>query len=213
MSIIVASGQTISNNLQNTSKSKQMFSFPKQRRFHELKKCTSATFLYDIPDKMSKRKAYIGYGMKSDFTRGRDYNTPHYNVARLFDGPHPDAPKYTFGIARDYYKRVVVGNDISNPEKIAPGPGKYSYLKPFGSQSPKYTMMKRYPFQGYNNSVNTPGPAKYVNNITINPEGKYTLSKYANTRRAGWSLSKIERFKYDCKYIQYNVMLYTYIYI
>ena len=208
MSIIVASGQTISNHLQNHSVSKQMYSFPKAPRFHSLKKCSSATFLYNIPNMMSTRKTYIGYGNKSDFTKGSNGNAPHYNVARLFEGPHPDAPKYTFGIARDFYKKVVVGNEISMPEKIAPGPGKYSYLKPFGSQAPKYTMNKRYPFKTHDGDINSPGPAKYYNNININPDGKYTLSRYSNTPRSGWSLSRVQRFKYDCKLYIYIIHYY-----
>ena len=199
MSVIVASGQSISNNLLNHSLSKQMYSFPKSKRFQTLKKSSSETFLYDIPTMMSKRKAYIGYGKKYDFTKGKDSNPPYYNIARIFETPHPTAPKYTFGIARDYYKKVVVGNEVSTPQKVSPGPARYSYLKPFGSEAPKYTMNKRYPLKALMGRVNSPGPARYSNNLSINVDGKYSLSKYANTPRAGWSLSKVKRFKYDCK--------------
>lgn len=200
MSIVVASGEVISKNILNHSVSKQMYSFPKTQRFKQMRKCTSATFLYNIPNKMSQRKTFIGYGNKHDFTEAKlKTNTPFYQVPRMFEGPHPEAPKYTFGLGRSYFQKVVVGNKISKIDTISPGPAKYSYLKPFGSFSPKYTVPKNKCKTAGLGRVVSPGPAKYFDNININPEGKYTLSKYSNTPRAGWSLSKIKRFDYNCK--------------
>ena len=199
MSVIVASGESISKNILNHSLSKQMYSFPKAQRFQSLKKSSSATFLYNIPSMMSTRKTFIGYGKKYDFTKEKKPNAPYYNVARIFETPHPTAPKYTFGIARDYYNKVVVNNEVSTPQKLSPGPARYYYLKPFGSEAPKYTMNKRYPLKALQGRVNSPGPARYTNNLNINCEGRYTLSRFTNTPRAGWSLSKVQRFKYDCK--------------
>ena len=74
MSFILASGEAISNSQLNHSCSKQMYSFPKTPRFQSLKRSTSATFIYNIPSMMSQRNAYIGYGHKSDFTKGKDIN-------------------------------------------------------------------------------------------------------------------------------------------
>lgn len=201
MSIIVASGQAISDNLLNHSISKQMYTIPKAQRFHEFKKCSSSTFLYNIPDKMSTRKAFIGYGTKSDFTKDKDSNPPFYNIARLFETPHPTAPKYSFGLGRNYFKKVVVGNEVSNPVNISPGPAQYNYLVPFGKGSSAYTVPKNRSLKAGQGEVISPGPAKYVNNLNINLEGRYTLSRFRNSPMNGWSLSKSQRFKYNCKYI------------
>ena len=197
MSVIVSSGEAISNSILNHSCSKQMYSFPKTVRFHALKRCTSATFLYNIPNKMSTRKAYIGYGKKSDFTKGNPYNVGYHNVSISFYSPKKNAPKYTFGISRDFYKKVVVNNQLPPGTSTTPGPNKYTYTKPFGSQAPKYTIVKRYPTPQLQGRVNSPGPAKYKNNLNINPNGRYTLSSFTNTPRSAWGLSKVNRFNYN----------------
>lgn len=195
MSFILASGEAISNSQLNHSCSKQMYSFPKTPRFQSLKRSTSATFIYNIPSMMSQRKAYIGYGHKSDFTKGKDINVPYYSIARLFETPHPTAPKYTFGVSREHFRKVLVNKRIAEPPK-SPGPARYSYLKPFGSEAPKYTMNKRYPLKAMMGRVNSPGPARYNNNININKEGRYTLSQFSNTPKSVWSLSKVKRLDY-----------------
>ena len=199
MSVLVSTKQSITNNLLNHSCSKQMYSFSKTPRFHSLKRCTSATFLYNIPNKMSSRKAYSGYGKKSDFTKGNPYNVGYYNISYNFSSPKLNAPKYTFGISRDFYKKVVINNKLPPGTSTTPGPNKYTYTKPFGSQAPKYTMLKRYPTPQFasKDSTYTPGPANYHNSLIINPHGKYTLSSFVNTPRSAWSLSKFDRFNYN----------------
>lgn len=201
MSIVAVSGQAISDNILNHSISKQMYSFPKTKRFHEMKKCSSATFLYNIPNKMSKRKAFIGYGSKVDFTNMNKTNTPYYKITRIFDGKQqmtPDAPKYTFGLGRNYFQKVVINKKISKIESISPGPAKYSYLKPFGSFSPKYSVPKNKVKKLSLGEIISPGPAKYKNNLNINPQGLYSLSRFHNSPCNGWSLSKTQRFSYNC---------------
>lgn len=201
MSIIVASGDAISKNLLNHSSSKQMYTFSKTPRFKEFKKSSSASFFYDIPAKVSTRKAFIGYGTKSDFTKDKDTNAPFYHVPRIFEGPHPTAPKYSFGLGRNYFKKVVVEGEISNPVSCSPGPAQYNYLKPFGSTAPKYSVPKNSILTAGQGKVVSPGPARYYDNININPEGRYTLSKFPNSSRTGWSLSRSTRFRYFCKFL------------
>lgn len=148
MSIVVASGDVISRNLLNHSSAKQMYTFNKTPRFHALRKCSSATFFYNIPDKMSRRRAYIGYGIKSDFTKSKKTNSPYYEVQRMFEGPRifegvlNEAPKFSFGLGRNYFQKCVVGGKTSKIETISPGPARYSYLLPFGTFSPKYSVPK-----------------------------------------------------------------------
>ncbi len=68
MSIIVSTPENICHSQLNLSKSKMLYSFPKNPRFREYTKplCDS---LYNIPNMASKRKAAFGYGEKSDFTK------------------------------------------------------------------------------------------------------------------------------------------------
>ena len=103
MSIIVASGDAISNNLQNHSKTKQMYTFSKTPRFKEFKKCSSASFFYDIPAIMSTRKAAFGYGRRLDFSKAKDTNAPYYPVPRMFESEKSNAPRYSFGLGRNYF--------------------------------------------------------------------------------------------------------------
>lgn len=195
MSFIVSSGEGISKNLQNHSTAKQMYSFPKTKRFIVTYKNTSDTFQYNLPCVMGKRSASIGYGMKSDFTKPKKWNAPYYKIGRLYDDNKDEAPKYTFGLSREYFQKVVVGKDSSEINRNSPGPGRYDCLNLFGSQSPKYTMVKRYATMQLGSTVKYPGPGKYNNNMTINTSGKFPLSQFSNTVRAGWSLSKDKRFR------------------
>ena len=86
MSIIVSTPDGICNALSNNSKSKMLYSFPKNRRFKEYTKplCES---IYNIPDMFSKRKAALGYGEKSDFTKDKAKSpAPNsYQINNFFD--------------------------------------------------------------------------------------------------------------------------------
>ena len=201
MSIIVSSGESICNNLQNHSKAKQMYTFPKDTRFKEVKKTSSNSFFYNIPPMVSKRMASIGYGTKSDFTKYTKSAAPYYQVKRLFDTNLPSMPSYSMGIGRSYYGKVVVNNAISDNTSCSPGPAKYNYLKPFGYNSPKFSIPKNRSTKASIGYVDSPGPAKYINNLNINGTGHYVLSKFSNSRMNGWSLSRSKRFKYTCIYV------------
>ncbi len=77
MSITVSTPTQICNSQLNSSKSKQLYSFPKTARFNENHKPLCDNF-YEIPSSRSRRKAGFGYGTKYDFTRGR-FMTPAPN--------------------------------------------------------------------------------------------------------------------------------------
>ena len=85
----------------NLSKSKMLYSFPKADRFFYQKKplCDS---IYNIPDKFSKRKAALGYGTKSDFTKNVAGNpSPNqYNISAYIDVNLKKKKGYTFGESR-----------------------------------------------------------------------------------------------------------------
>ena len=186
----------------NNSKAKQMYSFSKSPRFKPLKKSGSASFLYiNFPNTFSKRKAFIGYGKKSDFTKGYQAYGQLYKIPRLFDNNNksiefPNSPKFSFGISRDKMDKVVIGKSSSSINISSPAPNQYNPNKyfEFGSGSPKYTMLAR-PFNKENvKKFATPGPSDYKSIYSINKNGKYFLSSLSNTYSSNWSLSKSKRF-------------------
>lgn len=206
MSIIVASGEAISKNILNSSRSKQMYSFSKTKRFYNSDSIGSATFYYNLPSVKSKRATSIGYGSKSDFTKERNTNPPFYNLERLFEGKKKgEAPAYTIGLGREYFKKTVVNNTLSEPQYISPGPGKYNKMVEFGSDSPKYTIPKKSNRVTCLNKLGrTPGPGQYS---CVNILGKYYDSRLKNAPMIGWGLSKSPRFIKHCK--RYIILCYV----
>ena len=150
-------GQQISNHSLNHSISKQMYTFPKSKRFSNgLKSCSSTTFYYNLPKVASMRATSLGFGTKSDFTKAKNYNPPFYHIHRLFDY-NDGSPHYSFGVSRH----------LNRSSDISPGPGKYNTSKPFGSDAPKYSIEKKYPVISYSILENVPGPGTYNNGSKI----------------------------------------------
>ena len=155
-------GIKISNNQLNHSISKQMYSFPKSKRFpSSLNLNTSSTFYYYLPSVKSNRSTSLGYGTKSDFTKEKDYNAPFYHLHRLFD--YKNGPTYSFGTSK--FK--------NEKDDCSPGPANYNTIEIFGKDAPKYTFQKKYYFKNLNNY---PGPGQYGN---LNLKNGF-LSKYHN---------------------------------
>ena len=158
-------GMLISNNQQNHSISKQMYSFPKSLRFPKSKNISSETFYYNLPSFLSNRSTSLGYGNKSDFTKGKNNNVPFYKIFRLFD--KKSGPRYSFGNSK--FNKIK--------DDCSPGPGKYNVSNIFGNDAPKYSFQGRNKFQNYSMSENFPGPGSYNNNI----HKRYIFnSKYIN---------------------------------
>ena len=186
----------------NNSKTKQMYSFSKSPRFKPLKKSSSASsFFINFPNTFSKRKAFIGYGKKSDFTKGYHAYGQLYKIPRLFDNNNnsiefPNSPKFSFGIGRDKMDKVVVGKSSSSINISNPAPNQYNPNKffEFGSGSPKYSMSSRHSNYELVNNFATPGPSDYKSVYSLNKNGKYFLSSLSNTYSSNWSLSKTKRF-------------------
>lgn len=72
------------------------------------------------------------------------------------------------------------------------GPAKYDVVKPFGSQSVKFSIGKGNLKDGTDNC--SPGPAAYINQSQINPMGKFPLSKNKNLVQVFFGCGN--RFKY-----------------
>jgi hypothetical protein len=65
--------------------------------------------MYPIQDTHGKRSASFGYGTKYDFTRAKN-TAPYYNLPTDFDPKKSNHPKYSFGISRSYYEKVITYN-------------------------------------------------------------------------------------------------------
>jgi hypothetical protein len=172
-------GQQICNHTLNHSISKQMYTFPKSKRFSNgLKSSSSITFFYNLPKVACMRATSLGFGSKSDFTKSKNYNPPFYHINRLFEY-NDGSPHYSFGLSRHLNKST---SDIS------PGPGKYNTSKPFGSDAPKFSIEKKYPLKSYSILENVPGPGTYNNSSKI--FGKYVLSNIKNSSSVGFTHEK-----------------------
>jgi hypothetical protein len=75
-------------------------------------------------------------------------------------------------------------------DKNVPGPGKYNYLKPFGSEAQKYSLYSRRSDTGSKGKI--PGPGQY--NILNGPDQKFAKSTMKNIVNIKWASSKATRF-------------------
>ena len=85
-------------------------------------------------------------------------------------------------------------------DKDVPGPGKYNYLKQFGTEAPKFSIKGKPDEKGLTSKSKLPGPGQYPVTLSINTEGKYPLSKIRNTTKIIFGLNKSARFNYSCKF-------------
>lgn len=148
------------------------------------------------------RTTSLGKGDKYDFTReSKGKNAQFYNTQSDFDPKRPHTPAWSFGISRSYYDKVYYETNKMF-DKNVPGPGKYNYLKPFGSDTFKYSMYGKGESKNLGKKSKSPGPGEYPL-VSINPTGKYPLSNMNNTRAIVFGVNKEKRFNYMCK-IHFN---------
>ena len=197
MSVIIASGEAISNSPLNHSKSKMMYSFGKAERFPKIKSSGYSNNFYNLPEVRMTRYTTLGKGNKYDFTAGAKSKSPvFYNSQSDFDQSHPHSPRYTFGLGRDKFTKAYC-EGTKYFDKDVPGPGKYNYLRPFGSDSVKYTIKGRHNRAKSTEMENSPGPASYADGITINSKGRFPSSKYENVHEVNFGADKSKRFVYS----------------
>ena len=68
-------------------------------------------------------------------------------------------------------------------DKDVPGPGKYDFLKVFGTDSSKYSMKGKPSEKEMSSKTKVPGPGQYPITLQINGDGKYPISKFKNTTK------------------------------
>ncbi len=83
-------------------------------------------------------------------------------------------------------------------DKNVPGPGRYDYLKPFGTEASKFSIFGKPDSKGMSRTSKIPGPGEYPI-VSINPQGKYPLSNMRNATAIVFGSNKEKRFNYSCK--------------
>jgi hypothetical protein len=152
------------------------------------------------------RTTSLGKGEKYDFTReGRGKNGQFYETTTDFDPKKPNAPAFTFGISRVYYEKAYCETNKAVDKNI-PGPGKYNYLKPFGSDTFKFTMSGRLEAKNISRTSKSPGPGEYPI-VSINPTGKFPLSNMNNVKNICFGVGKEKRFNYSCNYLTFYFLV------
>jgi hypothetical protein len=177
----------------NTSTSKQMYRFGKEKRFMNYAKPYDA-FLYDLPSVKDNFTTSLGRGKKFDFfknvLRGKTDN--YYDIPREFDLSRKNTPQYSFGKGRDVCKKPELEIDTGTP-----GVGSYNLRKNFGDDALKFSIFGR---EWVNRKISpsnafiNPGPGQYEESLKTNSSGNYISSLYGNTWKIRFAGPK--RFKY-----------------
>ena len=199
MSIQLYTQEQIVKHLENSSPTKFMYSFGRAKRFpNNIKACSNA--FYELPSIRTNRSTSFGYGTKFDFTKSSNTKTEFVSIRRDFDVNNSRGPKYSFGACRDAYAKAFCPG-YKNVDKNVPGPGKYNYLKTFGSDSPQYSIHQKLLYGSiFNVNNKTPGPGVYRPVIEINDKGKCPLSKFKNSNVLNFGSNSCNRFEYKSKF-------------
>ena len=181
----------------NHSLAKQLYSFPKAIRFNQLKP-NNRPIAYELPSTQMKRTTTMGWGERSDFTKGR--RPPiFYKVKRDFDEGTTIGPQFSLGQSREVYRKVYIPNSIQ-ADSCVPGPGTYNIKETLGEENPQYSMAPKTYVDDNKGRRGFPGPGTYENKLEINSDGQVPVSTIENTRTINFSLYKDKRFNYKCKF-------------
>ena len=177
----------------NTSTSKQMYKFGKEKRFGNYAKPYIA-FHYDLPSVRETFTTTFGKGNKLDIFKNvmKGKSHKYYDIPREFDLKRRNTPQYSFGKGRDVCKRPEF-----NIVKPTPGVGTYNIGKNLGDDALKFSIFGR-DWANKKPSINrviTPGPGQYEEILRTNASGNYSSSLFGNT----WKIKFAgpQRFKYD----------------
>ena len=164
----------------NTSTSKQMYKFGKEKRFQNYAKPYDA-FFYDLPSVRETFTTSLGKGKKYDFfknvLRGKTHR--YYDIPREFDLSRKNTPQYSFGKGRDICKKPELKIDTGTP-----GVGSYNLRKNLGDDALKFSIFGRewaHRKISPSNAFITPGPGQYEESLKTNSSGNYISSLYGNT--------------------------------
>ena len=184
----------IVNHPQNNSPSKFMFSFSKSPRFLKLKQDNKVDKFYNLPSTLNKRSTAMGFGKKLNFIPKN--SSEFISIKRYFDKGYQPGLKYSFGVSRDKFMKVLCpGFHLIDLD--IPGPGKYNIVSKPGLNSPKYTIRPKCEKSNFfNNRTLSPGPGHYSTIVHMNSEGKYPLSGIPNVKKINLGNRRAKRFIY-----------------
>ena len=183
----------------NTSTSKQMYSFPKSKRFNDYVKDESS-FFYNIRTPFTKRSTSFGFGTKVVFSDNNKYpgpgsynNLPYINSkGRYANSELPNSQQNKFGNELRFKSKTIANETPSpssySPETMIKGSG-IIYNSRYKSNLGK-SMGSRLGL--ISEKLITPGPGSY-DFMNINKKGKYPSSILSNSILS--SFSKDIRFK------------------
>lgn len=199
MSITVSSPEEINKSPLNTSPSKQLFSFPKGKRFIIPNSKQNQNVAYNLPTTKSRRSASFGYGKRYNFARNNGSPSPtSYNSNTQFK-KNPSAKAFSFGIAREAYSKVYLkGHKGPEMARDIPGPGSYNneLWNSVGKTGKSYTLRPRTGNVGIRaGSKGIPGPGSYEFKNSINPRGSQFISKFKSSGATTFNPPSSKRFK------------------
>ena len=183
----------------NTSISKQMYSFPKSKRFNDYVKDESS-FFYNIRTPFTKHSTSFGFGTKVVFSDNNKYpgpgsynNLPYINSkGRYANSELPNSQQNKFGNELRFKSKTIANETPSpssySPETMIKGSG-IIYNSRYKSNLGK-SMGSRLGL--ISEKLITPGPGSY-DFMNINKKGKYPSSILSNSILS--SFSKDIRFK------------------
>ena len=171
---IISNAKSIHDHPLNLSKSKQLFTFPKSKRFQTQKKKNLE--FYNLTQNSKKgRTCSFGIGKKSDFTKKSKITNPgpqYYKNDFLTISKNLEKKKFSFGYSRE--KCNIIGEKSIKEIKKIPGPGKYDLLN-FNKSKKSCSFRIKTKKVNKNNSL---GPGKYSFIPTIGENAKLSLSIY-----------------------------------
>jgi hypothetical protein len=199
MSITVSTADEINRCPNNTSPTKQLYTFPKSSRFIIPSKKLNQKVAYDLPSTKSARSAGFGYGKRYDFANKNGSPPPtSYNQASLFK-KNPNNKAYSFGIAREAYSKVYLkGHKGPDMARDIPGPGTYNnnLYDAMGKSGMSYSLRPRTGNVGIiASSKGIPGPGSYEFKSAVSPKGQQFLSKYRSSGAPSFNPPSSKRFR------------------
>ena len=197
MSVLISNCYEINKSNTNNSTSKQLWSFPRSRRFDVSSNLTSNILYSDVKNNQSQyRGASIGYGKRYDYfnRNSKNKSDKFYNYKTDFDissgNNASGSPSYSFGRKIYNIDKIYDKNVKTNIDPLQPGPGSYKIKD--DNNKPKYSFGGRNLI--YSKKGNFPGSGAY-NHDPMKYTGKYILSKNPNINQASFGSSKSPRFR------------------
>jgi len=189
MSVTISNPNQICNSPLNNSKTKMLWSFPKNSKEIYVRKSDCNQAFYDLPSVKSTRTAGFGYGTKLDFTKSA-INNPPPNSYELKSDFNTKRKGYSFGLSRDAMQ--VSGGQFVG-DKNSPGPGAYD-TREVGKTKISFSFRPRTTTDNLTSPKFVPGPGAYPQLETLTSKGKYFVSKFKGSGATLIAPARSKRF-------------------